>query len=134
MPSKKRRYRKKFTGKRDDTENDETISPTPLHRYIKRKDGTLYPERTTISLTFPTKDIFAIMREAGKFDNYDELMINIVEHLIMYNKVSGKILETVNNRITIAKTNIKIMKNARWKAKGKLRYSRRKTGISATTL
>lgn len=77
---KERSHRKRFSG--EIREGDDTLkagleTTDDGLTYHKRLDGSLYPKHTTIPVTESTRRIYAILRKAGCYNNYDELLLDI---------------------------------------------------------
>jgi hypothetical protein len=128
--SKTKKYRKKFNGERTDTDEVRTETSGLFgYTYRVRKDGSHYPKLTSISVTKPTLDIYATLRQAGNYQNYDELLMDILTHLIIDKHISPFIAESLENRIRFAKAYIRMRKKSRSKADARHRYYPRKTGV-----
>lgn len=129
---KKKKYRKKFSGERTDTEIVKRVLVTNGCIYNVRKDGSRYPAPTTISVSKPVLDIYATLREKWKCNNYDELLMKIINILMKEKHLTPFIIETLEGRIKVANTHIKMRERTRSKAKDRHRYSHRKTGLIDT--
>lgn len=123
-------------GIRTDTKVMKKFRASNGYEYQKRKNGTYYPKHSSISVTQPTREIYAIFNRAKllngyRFRNYDELLIRIAECLLKKKpeiefSLSPSQLRELERRIKIAKTHIRMMRKARVKAKEKIRLNPRK--------
>ena len=81
----RRKRRKRLSGyltEYDDTAIVDKYTTEDGLTYYKRLDGSLYPKHTTISVTESTRRICAILREAGHYNNYDELFLDIALQIV----------------------------------------------------
>jgi hypothetical protein len=93
--------------------------------YYKRRDGLLYPKHTSISVTESTRRLCAILREAGHYNNYDELILDIAQQI-----VDAESDPMLKRAVVQVKIDIGLRKSARKKAIDKQRYHRRKSKMN----
>jgi hypothetical protein len=134
---KKRRYRHKFTGLRDDTQIVDEEA-TDSKGYNKRNDASKYPKPTTITVNKATLALYAVLREQGKYNNYDELLVDIVEYVVNQRmlfsrnhqlfKMDEQIPKDLERIILRAKNYLQLKDASRKQAIRKMRYKRRETG------
>jgi hypothetical protein len=137
----RQKHRKRFSGIRDDTKTvDFTVIGNGVP-YNKRHDGSLYPKNTTITVTESTRRIYACFREAGGYNNYDELLLDIALPIVKTRKLpvshlpnkslilTDYIIRKLESNVTQAKMDRGFRGLARSKAVYKRRYYRRKTSI-----
>jgi len=124
---------KKFSGIRDDTAVTKEYAELG---YLKRSDGSVFPKLTSIPVNKRTREVYAFLRELGKFHNYDELLVGVAYCLLEYEglpSTKGVIaLETsvakkMKLKLELSEQLIRLRKKARTRASGKRRYYRRKT-------
>lgn len=133
----KKRYRKKFSGFRDDTEIVDEEA-TALKGYNKRNNAPVYPKPTTITVNKATLALYGVLREQGKYNNYDELLVDIVEYVVSQRmlfsknrlllKMDEQIPKDLEPIISRAKNYLKLKNASRTNAIRKKRYKRRETG------
>ncbi len=135
---KKKKYRKRFSGKRFGTEPVKEYAGTV---FVKRKDGTIYPKLTNISVTRHTREFFGILKEIKYkdriiFDNYDELLMGIMKSIVKSKSLPTSLgIIPVNDEdirkleILIRRSEhiIRVREASRNSAKSINRYSRRST-------
>jgi hypothetical protein len=135
-PPKDKPRRKRFSGEireEDDTYKvgEEKIDGLTYH---ERRDGSVVPKQTSISVTQSTRRIYAILREAGRYNNYDELLLDIALPIVRNKSFPNKplslredIAKSLEHAVTQAKIDRGLRTHARKKAFEKRRYHRRKT-------
>jgi hypothetical protein len=135
-----KKHRKRFSGIRDDTETVDLEVIGAGVPYHKRVDGSHYPKHTTIPVTESTRRIYSIFREAGHYNNYDELLLDIALAIVKTKSLpvsyrrknkplilSDDIIQILEHNVTQAKMDRGFRELARKKAIEKRRYQPRKT-------
>jgi hypothetical protein len=139
---KKRRHRKRFSGVIEEYDDTFRVGDEITYdgfAYHKRRDGSLYPKHTSIPVTQSTRRIYAILREVGHYNNYDELLLDIALPIVrnkslpvsrLPNESLGldeDIVKILEHKVTQARIDRGLRARARKKAFAKQRYHRRKT-------
>lgn len=128
IAEKRRAYRRKFSGIRTDTKPVREIQKPDGRRYVERQDGSKYPKSTSISISPSILQIYSTLRAIGKYNNYDELLLDMFEWTMQTGKLKGSsqlgLKETRELRMR-AKMDIKYREKDRNKAKMKHRYKPR---------
>jgi hypothetical protein len=138
---KERRHRKRFSGEireEDDTYKTGKEITADGFIYHERRNGSLYPKNTSISVTESTRRIYAILRKEGCYNNYDELFLDIALSIVRNKSLpvsrlpneslslSEGIVEILEHNVTQAKIDRGFRARARKKAFAKQRYYPRK--------
>ena len=129
--SSRRRRRKRFSGLRDETEPVGTYSASDGRKFDKRWDGSIYPKLTTIPVSQSVRKVCSILRSTGGFDNYDELILDLVKRLIPSEEsnvslhLNEETIKFLREYVARAEIDRGYRKSARTKAAKKGRYRRR---------
>jgi len=120
-----------FSGRRTDTQfKDSTVTPDGLLHKV-RMDGSKYPKLTTISLCESTRRIYSLLRNSAKYDNYNDLLLDIAEKAIETKilRLNERTLKALESYFYSAKIERMLMERARKYAMRKRRYYRRETSM-----
>ena len=125
---RRRKYSRKFTGKRTDTEKVDTYYSSDCRGYIVRRDGSKYPKLTAISVSQSVKSLLKYMKADGGYENYDEFLLHLVEKgsSRRRNKFDR---ETFDKLTTKVKQDCRFRKISRDRAREKGRYFGRRSSI-----
>jgi Arc/MetJ-type ribon-helix-helix transcriptional regulator len=99
--------------------------------FDKRWDGSIYPKRTTISVSQSVRKLCGILRSTGRFDNYDELILDLVRRLIPSEESnvslhpSEELTRLLREFVAKAEIDCGYRESARRKAMKKHRYRQR---------
>ena len=109
---KKNRY---FTGRRTATKITNREETRDGAVYFERKDRSKYPKLTSIPCTEFVRRMLAVFKQAGGYQNYDELLFDLVTSREESHSLPKNILDG-------AKNDIKLRTEARNQAIMKKRY------------
>lgn len=121
---KRRKYRKRFSGIRDETRTVGTHFTRDAREYIDREDESKYPKLTSISVSQSVRRICCSLRRDGNYNNYDELLLDLTKTWLQFRK-SDLPEDTVSffkESVTRAEVDCRLRKLARDRAIAKNRY------------
>lgn len=124
MEGQVRKYRRKFTGQRDDTLTVAQHTHPDGSKYLERKNESKYPKPTSIPVSFSVLEICRRLKHHMRFNNYDELLLFLTKSWL-YSKdhsVGKSTVDYIEEYLSKARTDKILRTNARNKAIFKHRY------------
>jgi hypothetical protein len=119
---KKRRF---FKGNRTETAPVSEYTAHDGSKYIVRKNDSKYPKHTSIPVSPSILKIYSFLRRNGKYNNYDELLVHMVEKMLECDNLKGSSQldeEDIEKLISRARIDLRFREKARNKAEAKQRY------------
>lgn len=119
---KKRRYKRKFSGKRTDTRTVREIRTSGGNMYFEREDGSNYPKLTSVPVSSSIRNILSHLRIVGHYNNYDELLLDLFEKQFRASMDDSSESKEIDKMLTRAEIDVRFRLKARNKATEKGRY------------
>jgi hypothetical protein len=126
------RRKGRFRGEKDDTRPIDVHTTRSGREYIERINAPLYPKLTTIPVSQSTKNAYFILRGIGRYNNYDELLLDLVEEKVRDRELkissrlnkshASKLVLMLDKMMTRIKQDIRFRELSREKAMKKGRY------------